>query len=65
VNPLTGLTPIQQREAFMKRLSEQGIPFVAKPPEEDFAQLSVTVLDGETKRVVYFSQNANHVKEYR
>lgn len=60
VNPLTGLTPIQQREAFMQSLSEQGIPFAAKPPEQDFARLSVTVFDGvlDCGRVIYFSPNA-------
>jgi hypothetical protein len=63
-NPLTGLTPIQQREVFMQSLSEQGIPFAAKPPEQDFARLSVTVFDGVSDygRVIYFSPNAMRSK---
>ena len=56
VDPVTGLSPVQQREAFMKLLLDRGVPFKALPPDQDYVRLSVTIVgDG---KVFHFSPNA-------
>ena len=56
VDPVTGLTPIEQRNAFIADLTARRVPFRA---DVNFVTLAVTV-NPDSKRpiVFYFSPNA-------